>query len=83
MAKLTKSDRSELRAVLADWERARDYLMWDRMAVCMVRPAATTTEDYTRAKDGRVLCEVVKDYGSDLCRLEAAINRLSSFLVHH
>ena len=83
MAKLTKAFRSELRSVLADCERARDYLLSDRTAVCLVRPIATTTEDYTRAKDGRVLVEVAKEYGSDLCRLDAAIGRLSSFLVHH
>jgi len=80
--KMTKAARRELEAVLRNAVRAREYVMAEGTAVCRRRTMATTTLDYTRA-DGSVLCEVQRAYGSDLCGLDTAIQRLEGFLTMH
>lgn len=80
--RLTKKAREELRAILRNAERAREYIHSDRVAVCRRDTQATTTRHYTRA-DGSVLYEVERAYGSDLVGLDVAIDRLASFLATH
>lgn len=81
--KLTKAVRAELAAVLRDAERARAYIFAENTVVCRRDTIATTTLHYSRAKDDAVLYEVEKEYGSGLCGLDSAINRLGHFLATH
>jgi hypothetical protein len=81
--RLTNKARAELRAVLRNAERARAYIHADSTAVCRRDRAATTTLHYSRRSDGAVLYEVERAYGSDLCGLDVAIERLGSFLATH
>lgn len=79
MAKLTKTQKTELHEALRALERARRYLCNPGTAVARRCPRATTALHYTRA-DGTVLYEVTKDSGSDLVGLFDGIDRLRRFL---
>lgn len=76
--KLTRKQVRELETALHDARRARAYIMAPHVAVAH-RSKGTTTLDYTRA-DGAALYEVEREYGSDLCGLDACIARLERFL---
>lgn len=82
MAKLTRRQRSGLEAVAADLARAIGYVRDQRMALCTVRGAATTTLDFTRQADDKVIYEVDKEIGSNMTGLSMASARLSAFLDH-
>lgn len=77
MARLTKQQRASINRAIYHLHAVRDYLFSDRTAVCHVDSMATTTDHYQRP-DGRILYEVEKHYGSDLCRLETALATLKS-----
>ena len=79
--KLTRKQRAALESVLYDAERARAYIFSDDTAVAHVQKQATTTRDFTRKADGRVLYEVEKAYGSHLCGLPDAVEKLKAFLA--
>jgi hypothetical protein len=83
MAKLTRKQESALRGALNHLQAARDYIFSDRHTVCTVDKQATTTLHYTRASDDRVLYEVAREYGSDLCRIDTALGALLRFLDTH
>ena len=80
--RLTNKARTELRAVLRNAERAREYIHADHIAVCRRGPA-TTSLHYSRSKDGAGMYEVERNHGSDLCGLDVAIQKLGSFLATH
>ena len=80
MAKLTKVQRRTLERVLHDLRRAVCYIDRPDTAVCAVKSQATTTLDFTRASDTRVLYEVRKEYGSDLCGATTALGELERFI---
>ena len=79
MAKLTRSARHELEAVLRNLQRGERYLFKPDTAIAVKGGVATTTLHYTRP-DGAVLYEVVKEYGSDLCGIVTARERLEQIL---
>ena len=80
--KLTRKQRGAIEEVLLHAERAAKYLFSPRIAIARVSSVtfATTTLDFTRQSDGRVLYEVEKEYGSDLTGLPAAIRHLQAIL---
>ena len=80
--KLTKKATRELEAVLRGVDRARDYIMNDRIAVCRRDKLASTALHYTR-DDNAALLEVAKEYGSDLCMLGTAQKQLLEFIASH
>lgn len=82
MAKINKTQVQALLSVLQHAERANRYISDTRTAVCMVKERATTRLDYQRS-DGRALCEVAKDIGSDLTGLPEAIRLLKDFINSH
>ncbi len=77
---LTKADRRSIEYALRNAERALAYLRGDRVAVCVRKPVATTTLDYTR-QDGAVLYEIDKAHGSDLVGIDNAIAELAAILA--
>lgn len=94
MAKLTRAQRKAAEGALASLDRAVEYLMSDRVAVCLRRGAATTVLDFTRnpvpeacqtETDRRLghyaLTEVAKDIGSELCLFRDAQRHLRSLLI--
>lgn len=78
--RLTRRQREHVGAALAAIDRATGYLMRPTTVVAMRKAAATTTLDYRRESDGAALCEVAKDYGSDLCALATARQRIQNLL---
>jgi len=78
MARLTKQQKATVFRAIQHLESVRDFLLDDRVAVCHVCSAHTTTDQYSRQIDERILCETEKHYGSDLCRLETALATLKS-----
>ena len=81
MGTMTKKDRRAVETALDDAERAFAYIHRDDVAVCRVGSEATTSIHYSRKMDGRVLYEVERGYGSDLCRLEECIKALRRLLA--
>jgi hypothetical protein len=81
MSKLTRAQRATLSAALGHIAAARDYIMGERTAVCAVASAATTTLHYTRPIDGRILYEVERSYGSNLCQINTGIAALERLLA--
>ena len=79
MAKLTKKDAAELIRIITQAERAQNYILSDRIAVCTRDRLASTTLHYSRA-DGASLFEVAKDIGSEFCLLSTAIRNLKQFV---
>jgi hypothetical protein len=69
MAKLTKSQRRQIERALYNADRAAAYLLQESTVVASRRSMATTTLDYVRPGDGKVMCEVAKEYGSNLTGL--------------
>ena len=80
MAKLTKLQRRTIQTALDHAQAAFSYVMSDRTAVCAVMEHASTTRHFSRICDARVLYEVEKEYGSNLCRLAASIKTLQDML---
>jgi len=80
MSKLTKLQRRAIERALYHAQRAQKYIADNRTAVARVDNTATTTLHYTR-QDGRILYEVAKDIGSDLCGLPDAIRELEQLLI--
>lgn len=76
MAKLTLAQRSAVDNAIYHLDRAQKFLSRPDIAVAVYREQTTTTLDYTRA-DGKVLCTIAKDIGSDLCGLEDARRNLA------
>lgn len=79
MTKFTRKQVREIELALENLKSARDYIMQRDIAVCRRVEKATTSLHYKRA-DGRVLYEVEKTYGSELCQLEGGISRLEQIL---
>lgn len=79
--KLTRKQRAALTRAVEHAERASRYLFRESTAICHVRNCATTTLDFTRQRDERVLCEVEKHYGSDLTGLGESIKMLRAFIA--
>lgn len=75
MARMTRVQRRDIERALYHVKRAAAYINRPDTAVAKVDNMATTTLHYTRA-DGRVLYEVAKDIGSDLCGLSDCIRIL-------
>ena len=81
MANLTKKQKARLERILYDATRARDYIMHDSIAVCRkYQGVGGTSLDYRRG-DGAYLSEVMKEYGSHLCGINDAIERLREFIL--
>ena len=81
MAKLTKDQTRRLEGVLHDIRRALVYIQSPRTVVCSADTHATTTLHYTCPGKPGALYPVNKEYGSDLCGLEAAADELAMFLA--
>ena len=81
--KLTKKAKRELDAVLTKLLRANSKLYSDQVAVCLVQKQSTTTLDFTREKDNRVLYEINKEYGSEICFYNDVANKLCRFIDSH
>ena len=79
MANLTRKQIESLEAVLYHAKRAEKYIYSPGVAVA-IRSHGTTALDYKRDVDNKALYEVEKEYGSDLCGLRDAIQRLERFL---
>ncbi len=80
--KLTKQAREELRTVLYHFERAKDYLERNDVAIAH-KSRATTTLHFTCAGFPYALYEVDKEIGSDLTGLAEGIKQLAQFIVKH
>lgn len=80
MAKLTNKQYEQLAQIKYHLNRASRYLLNDSTAVAHRSDRSTTTLDYVRALDGKVLYEVQKEYGSDLCGIWDAIKKLDLFM---
>lgn len=80
MAKLTKKQQKELAGILATLKRGMEYVYSEHTAVCHVSSFASTTLHYTRKMDDRILYEVEREYGSELCYLKEAAKRLERFI---
>ncbi len=71
---LSKKQQLDLDEILRHANRAMDYLLRQDIAICRARNGLpSTTLDFTRPSDDRVLYEVEKTYGSDLCGLHDVI----------
>jgi len=81
MAKLTRTQVAELRAILAGAEAADDDINRPDVVLMAVKPTATTTLDVT-LPDGRVVTEVAK-HSRPFVRLDAATTALARFIVEH
>ncbi len=76
--KLNKRQTDKLMTILRNLEQSRAYIHRPDMALT-VRGKATTTLHYTR-QDGEALYEIERAYGSDLVKLDTAIQSLRLFL---
>lgn len=77
--RLTKMQRAQLEYIQQNVQRARNYLFSPTIAIAHKRAYGTTILDYVRP-DGTALYEVTKEYGSDLCGLDFALEDLRRIL---
>lgn len=76
---MLKRDRSELRRILDNLERAQAYLREERTLVCTRKSAATTTLDFTNPR-GEICVAIDTEIGSPLAMLHTGIRDLRSML---
>jgi hypothetical protein len=80
MAKLTKAQRIALGHIRYDLARGAEYLREQSTFIGRKKSAATTTIDFSRPSDGVAVCEIEKEYGSNLCGVFSALESLDRLL---
>jgi len=85
MAKLTRKQTRELESLVSLLHRANRKLYGDRYAVCMVindpPHVKPRVDQFTREIDDRVLNEVTREYGSEICFYKDVVRRLELFIT--
>lgn len=81
MAFLTRKQQAQVSRAIGHLQASRDYIMGERVRVCRVGDSAPALT-YVRP-DGAKLSEVTREYGSDLCRIDTALQILTDFYAHN
>ena len=78
-SKTSKQNISQLQNILSDLIRSRDFIMDNKTFVCR-QSSGTTVLDFQNKKTGSFIYPINKEYGSNLCGIESAIDGLRRFI---
>jgi len=80
MSKLTKTQIKEIQIIIDKMERANKILYSDKITVCKTENKATTNLHYTRNADDKIIYEINKEVGSEICFYNDCLSKLKYFI---